>query len=131
MRLPRGETKGFPVTVVGVENSRMRGINLGYQDATDIKVWWYGQPDLLQKRGYDGLVVKAASVGAVSALQEQARAMGFEATSLGNFLDLANRVFAMLNAMLGSVGALALLVAALGVTNTMIMAVYERARGSA
>ena len=81
-----------------------------------------------EKRGYDGLVVKAASVGAVSALQEQVRAMGFEATSLGNFLDLANRVFAMLNAMLGSVGALALLVAALGVTNTMIMAVYERTR---
>jgi ABC-type antimicrobial peptide transport system permease subunit len=37
-------------------------------------------------------------------------------------------VLALLQALLGSVGALALLVAALGVANTMMMAIYERTR---
>jgi ABC-type antimicrobial peptide transport system permease subunit len=43
-------------------------------------------------------------------------------------LDLANRGMIIVQTMLGSVGALALLVASIGIANTMIMAVYERTR---
>jgi len=128
VRLPRGETGEFPVTVLGVEEGRRSTIELGVEDAAEIKYWWYGQPDLLETRGYDGLVVKATSMAAVPAVEDQVKAMGFQARSLRTFLDLANRIFAVLNTLLGSVGGLALFVAALGVTNTMIMAVYERTR---
>jgi ABC-type antimicrobial peptide transport system permease subunit len=48
--------------------------------------------------------------------------------SLEAILEVANQVLALLQALLGSVGALALLVAALGVANTMMMAIYERTR---
>ena len=54
--------------------------------------------------------------------------MDLEAQSLSAILELANRVLAVLQALLGSVGALALLVATLGVANTMMMAIYERTR---
>ncbi len=128
VRLPRGETGEFPVTVLGVKEGRRSAVELGVEDAADIKRWWYGQPDLLETRGYDGLVVKATSLAAVPAVEDQVKAMGFQARSLRTFLDLANRIFAVLNTLLGSVGGLALFVAALGVTNTMIMAVYERTR---
>ena len=128
VRLPRGETGEFPVTVLGVKEGRWSAIELGVEDAAEIKRWWYGQPDLLETRGYDGLVVKATSLAAVPAVEDQVKAMGFQARSLRTFLDLANRIFAVLNTLLGSVGGLALFVAALGVTNTMIMAVYERTR---
>jgi ABC-type antimicrobial peptide transport system permease subunit len=128
VRLPRGETNQFPVRVVGVDQDLRSSVSLGFQDATDIKVWWYGQPDLMETRGYDGLIVKASSLATVGVVQDQVRAMGLQARSLGTMLDLANRVFAVLDTLLGSVGGLALLVAALGVTNTMIMAVYERTR---
>ena len=128
VRLPRGETGEFPVTVLGVEEGRRSTIELGVEDAADIKRWWYGQPDLLETRGYDGLVVKATSIAAVPAVEDRVKAMGFQARSLRTFLDLANRIFAVLNTLLGSVGGLALFVAALGVTNTMVMAVYERTR---
>ncbi len=128
VRLPRGETKGFPVTVVGVQRNSPPNIQIGVEDAADIKRWWYGQPDLLQTRGYDGLVIKASSLATVGALVDQVQAAGLQARSLSTFLDLANRIFAVLNALLGSVGGLALFVAALGVMNTMIMAVYERTR---
>ena len=43
-------------------------------------------------------------------------------------LDVANQVLTLLQVLLGSVGGLALLVAALGVANTMMMAIYERTR---
>ncbi len=128
VRLPRGETGEFPVTVLGVKEGRWSAVELGVEDAADIKHWWYGQPDLLETRGYDGLVVKARSLAAVPAVEDRVKAMGFQARSLRTFLDLANRIFAVLNTLLGSVGGLALFVAALGVTNTMIMAVYERTR---
>ncbi len=128
VRLPRGDANQFPVTVTGILRDNRRAIQLGVDDAADIKRWWYGQPDLLETRGYDGLVVKATSLGTVGAVEDQVRTMGLQARSLQTFLDLANRIFALLNALLGSVGGLALLVAALGVTNTMTMAVYERTR---
>jgi ABC-type antimicrobial peptide transport system permease subunit len=43
-------------------------------------------------------------------------------------LDLANRGMIIVQTMLGSVGTLALLVASIGIANTMIMAVYERTK---
>ncbi len=128
VRLPRGETRGFPVTVVGVQRNGPPNIQVGTEDAADIKRWWYGQPDLLQTRGYDGLVIKSSSLATVGAVVDQVQAAGLQARSLNTFLDLANRIFAVLNALLGSIGGLALFVAALGVMNTMVMAVYERTR---
>ena len=59
---------------------------------------------------------------------DAAKAMNLEAQSLGTILELANRVLAIMQALLGSVGSLALLVATLGVANTMMMAIYERTR---
>jgi ABC-type antimicrobial peptide transport system permease subunit len=43
-------------------------------------------------------------------------------------LDMANRGMIIVQTMLSSVGALALLVASIGIANTMIMAVYERTK---
>ncbi len=55
-------------------------------------------------------------------------ARDLQAQSLQSILDLAARIFAVLQTMLASVGVLALFVASLGVVNTMIMAIYERTR---
>lgn len=129
VRLPRGETKEFTSRIVGVESGRgSNSIELGLAERTEIKAWWYGQPDTLQTDGYDMLVVRAVDQLAVAAVVETAEGMELEAQSLGAILELANRVFAIMQALLGSVGGLALLVATLGVANTMMMAIYERTR---
>ncbi|MFC1879549.1 ABC transporter permease, partial [Chloroflexota bacterium] len=78
--------------------------------------------------GYDTLIVRAVDEAAVPAVLDAAEDMGLQAQSLGAFLEIANRVLAIMQALLGSVGALALLVATLGVANTMMMAIYERTR---
>jgi ABC-type lipoprotein export system ATPase subunit/ABC-type lipoprotein release transport system permease subunit len=129
VRLPRGETREFSTTIVGVENGRSyQSAELGLKERTEIKAWWYGRPDTLNTDGYDLLVVRATDEAAVPLVLEAADALGLQAQSLGAILEIANRVLAVMQALLGSVGGLALLVATLGVANTMMMAIYERTR---
>ncbi len=128
-KLPRGETQDFPSTVIGVRDSfSTRTIDLGLDETEAILTWWYNQPDLLQTQGYDMVVVRAENLGMVTAVSEAIQELDLDAQSLEAILDAANQVLSLLQALLGSVGALALLVAALGVANTMMMAIYERTR---
>ena len=129
VRLPRGETKEFAAQIIGIEAGRGSNLmDLGILERTEIKAWWYGRPNTLQTDGYDMLVVRAVDQLSVPDVLETAESMSLEAQSLGTILELANRVLAVMQALLGSVGALALLVATLGVANTMMMAIYERTR---
>jgi hypothetical protein len=129
VRLPRGETRNFITTIVGVEGGRsFQTLDLGLRERIEIKAWWYGRPDTLDTDGYDLLIVRASDESTVPAVVETAEAQGLQAQSLGAFLEIANRVLAIMQALLGSVGGLALLVATLGVANTMMMAIYERTR---
>ncbi len=129
VRLPRGETKDFSTTITGVENGRgSQSVNLGLLERVEIKAWWYGRPDTLNTDGYDTLMVRAVDQSVVSTVLDTAEELGAEAQSLGAVLEIANRVLAVMQALLGSVGGLALLVATLGVANTMMMAIYERTR---
>jgi ABC-type lipoprotein export system ATPase subunit/ABC-type lipoprotein release transport system permease subunit len=129
VRLPRGETRDFSADIVGVENGfGSQAADLGLKERIEIKAWWYGRPDTLNTDGYDTLVVRAIDQLAVPIVIAAAEELGTQAQSLGAVLEIANRVLSVLQALLGSVGGLALLVATLGVANTMMMAIYERTR---
>jgi ABC-type lipoprotein export system ATPase subunit/cell division protein FtsX len=129
VRLPRGETKEFTSEVIGIRESiGSRTIDLGLKERVEIKAWWYGRPDTLLTDGYDTLVVSAVDESAVPVILEEAEDMNLQARSMGALLEIANRVLTIMQALLGSVGGLALLVASLGVANTMMMAIYERTR---
>jgi ABC-type antimicrobial peptide transport system permease subunit len=56
------------------------------------------------------------------------REMGFQTSSLTDALDMMQDQARMIQAVLGGIGAVSLLVAALGITNTMIMSIYERTK---
>jgi macrolide transport system ATP-binding/permease protein len=129
VRLPRGETSDFNTIIVGVENGfGSQAADLGLKERVEIKAWWYGRPDTLNTDGYDSLVVRSTDQLAVPVVLAAAEELGTQAQSLGAVLEIANRVLSVLQALLGSVGGLALLVATLGVANTMMMAIYERTR---
>ncbi len=129
VRLPRGETREFESQIIGVEAGMgSNAIGLGLAERTEIKAWWYGRADTLQTDGYDMLTVRAVDQLSVPVVVETAENMELQPQSLGAVLELANRVLAIMQALLGSVGGLALLVATLGVANTMMMAIYERTR---
>jgi ABC-type antimicrobial peptide transport system permease subunit len=94
----------------------------------EIKAWWFGRLDTLTTDGYDSLIVRAVDQTVVPDVVAAAKELEVEAQSLAAILAIANQVFAIMQALLGSVGGLALLVATLGVANTMMMAIYERTR---
>ena len=127
LHAPRGDTAAFPLTVVGVLDGR-RGVRLGFSDQLALKSWWYSDPDLLETQGYDALTVRTTSLSAATRLLDDLEEQGFEVRSMKMTLDMANRGILIMQAMLGSVGLVALLVASLGIANTMIMAVYERTK---
>jgi putative ABC transport system permease protein len=130
LQAPRGEQQTFSFTVIGVssEAGELPSVLVPLPDRVAIKSWWFNRDDLLETDGYDSVLIRTTDVSAANALVPQLRAEGFRVQSLEIILDLANQVFAIINVMLSSVGGLALLVASLGIVNTMIMSIYERTR---
>ncbi|MCC7352960.1 MAG: ABC transporter permease [Anaerolineae bacterium] len=81
-----------------------------------------------KKDGYNQVVVKTASSRQVPAVQQKIREMGFDAYSLQDAVQGINSFFRVLQAILGGIGGIALLVAAVGIANTLTMAIYERTK---
>ncbi|PDW03870.1 ABC transporter permease [Candidatus Viridilinea mediisalina] len=128
LQSPRGESERFVLRVAGVSDLPEREVQAAVEDMVAMKAWWFNSPNYLQTQGYDLVVVRTSDVGAAAQLVRSLRSEGFQVQSLELILEQANRVFAVINVMLASVGGLALFVASLGIVNTMIMAIYERTR---
>lgn len=128
LEAPRGETASFPFVVAGVQESEYWGADIGVADALALKSWWYNDAEILEHEGYDILRIKAASLNDAVQIVEELEERGFQVESLRMILDNINKAMVVLQTMLGSIGGLALLVASIGIANTMIMAVYERTR---
>ena len=128
LRSPRGESQRFPLRVAGVSDLEERTVYAASDDMVAMKAWWFNLSDYLTTQGYDLVVVQAKDVAAAAQLVREFRATGYRVQSLELLLEQANRIFAVINVMLASVGGLALFVASLGIVNTMIMAIYERTR---
>lgn len=80
------------------------------------------------KDSYQNAMVKVKDIKNVKKVQEQIKDMGFGAFSLTDILESMQKTSAGIQAVLGGIGAVSLLVAAIGIANTMIMSIYERTR---
>ena len=81
-----------------------------------------------KEKQYNQLKVKVDEIKNVKLVQEQINAMGFNTNTLTDILDEMKKTSNIIQAVLGGIGAISLLVAALGITNTMVMSIYERTR---
>ncbi len=85
--------------------------------------------DKTKKKGvYEQVSVKVSDINKVQEVQQQIKDMGFRTSSLTEELETMKETTKMLRMMLGAIGAVSLIVAAIGITNTMVMAIYERTR---
>ncbi|SFH93668.1 ABC-type transport system, involved in lipoprotein release, permease component [Tindallia magadiensis] len=81
-----------------------------------------------QRDEYDSVRIKAASINEVDGILKLLQDQGYQTFSLTQILDDMKNTARMTQAILGGIGAVSLLVAAIGITNTMIMSIYERTR---
>lgn len=80
------------------------------------------------KEGYSQVIVKVSDVNRVIEISEQITNMGFQAYTPQSFVQGINNFYVILQVIFGGVGAIALLVAAIGIANTMAMSILERTR---
>ena len=64
----------------------------------------------------------------MSNLSRSLKSMGFQAYSLNEWIEQTKKTAGIMQAVLGGIGAVSLLVAAIGITNTMVMSIYERTK---
>ena len=90
--------------------------------------WAQGRRINYNKEGYGQVVVKVQDVNQVLDISEQITQMGFQAFTPQSFVQGINNFYVILQFIFGGVGAIALLVAAIGIANTMAMSILERTR---
>lgn len=78
--------------------------------------------------GYQTVVVKTRSIGDVARVEDKIKRMGYITYSMESIRKPMEKEARQKQMMLGGLGAISLIVAALGITNTMIMSISERTR---
>lgn len=88
-------------------------------------------PSIKEQRNqnkYDEMKVIVDDIDNVLAVQEEIKAMGFDAFSLTEALGAMRNTSLIIQLVLGGIGAVSMFVAAIGITNTMVMSIYERTK---
>ncbi len=90
-----------------------------------------GQPTNKNGRPYKEWVYQMITINIdnsdnVDAAVEYFRELGYQVSSNAEWLEENNKIINIAQMVLGGIGAVALLVAAIGITNTITMSIYER-----
>lgn len=75
---------------------------------------------------YESAIVVADDVEHVDALVKKIQDMGYQAESNKEYVDMIQQTAKIVQILLGGIGAIALIVAVIGISNTMTTAVYDR-----
>lgn len=78
--------------------------------------------------GYSSISVRVTTMQDLDAAKEGIEALGLSTVTIADHLEDVRNAFVVLDALLGAVGTIALLVAGLGIANTMVTSILERTR---
>ena len=87
-----------------------------------------GQLNESQSEGYGSAVVRVSDPVAITEVRKRITELGFGSFSIVDQMEQIRTVFLIIDAVLGLLGGISLLVASFGIANTMIMSILERTR---
>ena len=128
LRAPRGETQSFSLRIEGISQERSAAIRVSSNDRIAMKNWWFNSTNIVEREGYNSASIRASDVHRADTLSAQLRSEGFMVQSIEAIMTIANRVVTAITLMFTLIASIGLLVAAIGITNTMVMAIFERTR---
>jgi putative ABC transport system permease protein len=97
-------------------------------EVTALNQWFNGRRIDRSRDGYPMAIVRSDDPSHVVEISEMITALGYQAWTQYDFVQGINSFFTILQVIFGGVGAIALLVAAIGIANTMAMSILERTR---
>ncbi len=77
---------------------------------------------------YNQIIVSVDDMDNVMDVKTQIADLGYEASSNAEWIESQQKTLGYVQAVLGGIGAVSLFVAAIGITNTMMMSIYERTK---
>lgn len=83
---------------------------------------------ILATENYERIKITVDNIKNVTEVQDQIQALGYQTSSLAMYLEPMQQTSNMLQMVLGGIGAIAMLVSAINIANTMIMSIYERTK---
>jgi putative ABC transport system permease protein len=101
---------------------------LSLADVENLNAWTTGQRPNPARDGYTQATVVMESAEHVLPFQTELLTRGFFAFSASGTLQQINVFFIIIQAIMGGVGGIALLVAGIGIANTLTMAILERTK---
>jgi putative ABC transport system permease protein len=124
--------RSLPVHVVGLLHET-RGesdwsVYMRLEDLKGYNEWVTGRRINYNKEGYSQVVVKVGDPKLVLDVAQQITDLGYQTYTPAEYVEGINNFYLVLQVIFGAVGAIALLVAAIGIANTMAMAILERTR---
>ncbi|MEO8475640.1 MAG: ABC transporter permease [Actinomycetota bacterium] len=87
-----------------------------------------GDREPLPTSKYSGLIVVADTLGGVRAVRERIDQLGYSTSAPEQLIASVQRYLRVVDIVLGAIGLIALVIAALGITNAMLAQVRERRR---
>ncbi len=127
------ETRTINLNVIGVTPATDEGPDsyrsyMHIDDVLRLNAFVTGEAFDPETFAYDEVIVIASSRETTAGAARAIKAMDYDVWGAIEFLEQLNSFFNTMRYALGGVGAIALLVAAFGVANTMTMAILERTR---
>lgn len=119
---PYGGTRGGPRTRIYIPTQLAEKLNM--LQPTDLRTMM--RPT--EGKSYFTLVVRVTGPAQVKAVEDAIKRMGFTAYSILDASKQLERFFRIVDLFLAIFGSLALIVASLGIVNTLVMAILERRR---
>ena len=128
-----GQQKGKIYTLVPTGMLEESGNDFSWYCIMDIKVLEKlakENPNYisLNKKNYNQVIVKCKDIDDVLTVKAKNEEMGFGANCIQEWLQQSEEQLKQTQYLLGAIGGVSLLVAAIGIMNTMMMSIYERTK---